>query len=381
MLLVLNKADRVPDADSREAAAFTERAIAKRLDRDIGRIFLVSAAERMGGWPTRDWARLEAALSELAGRSDVLLHGAAERGVARIGRELLREVAEQRDALLRPVEESERRLDALRHGIQEAELALRELSARLQVEHVALSGRFAEARQAFLQRAVPDARQELATAVGAAANRRGPATRAGAMHSALEIATRRVTAWTEEVEPQAEHMYGATMTRFVEIANNFIRRLSPGPSSVLAIEVEDISSEQSFREPARFFFTSLLTLTDPGLWTWLFDWVRSHRSRVASSARQASRYLERLIASNTARVANDLSSRVSESQRRLEFEIRERLSTLVTSTERALGNARTQHAAGAQAIERELARLDEVRRHVERLGRNAAYTADHVVRP
>jgi GTPase SAR1 family protein len=378
ILFVLNKSDRVADADSQEAAAFTARTIAKRVDRDIEPIFRVSAAERIVGRVTRDWAQLEAALIELAGRSGAVLDAAAERGVARISRELLREIAEQRDALLRPVGESERRLDALRRAIAEAEFTLKELSARLQVEHFALSERFADAQHAFLARAIPDARQELAAAVAATTSQRGPAARAAAMDAALRVARRRVTAWAEHVEPEAEAMYAATMARFVEIANDFIRRLASGASSGPAIEAGGISGERGFREGGRFFFTSLLTLTDPGLWTWLFDWVRSHRSRIASSIRHASRYLERLIRTNSARLANDLSARVAGSERRLESEIRERLSTLAESAQRALNRARAQQAAGAEAVRAELVRLDDLRRRVERLGPNAAHAANHV---
>jgi hypothetical protein len=102
----------------------------------------------------------------------------------------------------------------------------------------------------------------------------------------------RVTAWAEDVEPQAGAMYAATMACFVEIAYDFVRRLSPATSGSLAIDLEEIGSERGFREPARFFFTSLLTLTDPGLGTCLLDWLRSHRSRIASLTRHPSRYLD-----------------------------------------------------------------------------------------
>jgi hypothetical protein len=146
----------------------------------------------------------------------------------------------------------------------------------------------------------------------------------------------------------------------------------------LTIEVDDICAEQHFRDPARFFFTSLLTLTDPGLWRWLLDCVRSHRSQIASSTRHASQYLEHLMASNSTRVANDLSSRVAESQRRLEFEIRQRLSTLLASAERALDRARAQQAAGAEAVRAELARLDDLRGRVQRLALAAAHARDEV---
>ena len=82
------------------------------------------------------------------------------------------------------------------------------------------------------------------------------------------------------------------------------------------------------------------------------------------------------MASNSSRVGNDLSSRVAESQRRVEFEIRQHLSTLVTSAQRALSNARAQHAAGAEAVKAELTRVDALRRRVGRLDPHPARAAD-----
>jgi predicted GTPase len=363
-LFVLNKSDRVADQDSAEAAAFTARTIAAQLERDVDRVFRVSAAERVAGLVTRDWAQLEEALSGLAGRSGTVLHAAAARGAKRISAALLREIAGQRDALVRPLEQSEQRLRLLRGAIAEGELSLRELSARLKVEHIALAERFGQAREAFVARAVPEAIEQLRTEVARVPPRAGPATRTAAVDVARTIAKERVAGWAEAVQPQAEALYGATMKRFVEMANDFIRRISHGLATDAGLEAGDISGEQAFRDPGRFYFTSMMALGDPGFWTWLLDWVRPHRYRVASSARYASSYMERLIRSNASRVANDLSSRVEQSQRRLEHEIRERLSDLVATAERALDKARTRQAAGEDAVRAEVTRLDGLRRRV-----------------
>jgi GTP-binding protein EngB required for normal cell division len=365
LVVVLNKSDRVTDADSREAAAFTRRALARHLDRDVGDIYRVSATERLAGRATRDWPLLEEALRDLAGQSADVLDAAAARGLARIARALLRDLDEQSDALSRPIEDSERRLAELRHAIVEAEHALRELSARLRVEQVGLSSRFGDLREAFLAHEVPSAGGELAEAVRASPAPRGPAFRDAAMGLGREVARHRVTAWAGEVEPKAEALYSETMTRFVELANSFVARLSSGASEGIALRQEEFSVERGFRQDAHFFFTSLLTLTAPGFWSWLLDWIRPRGWLVASAIRQASQYMNRLIATNSARVANDLTARVEESQRRLESEIRLRLSALVTTAERALGRAREQQAAGAEAVRAELARIDRLREQVK----------------
>ena len=367
LLVVLNKSDRVNDAESREAAAFTRQVVATRLERDVADIYRVSATERLAGVPTRDWTRLEDGLAALAGRSASVVDAAAARGLARLARALLRELDEQRDALARPIEESERRLASLRKAITEAEYALREISARMRVEQLALSARFAALRDGFLDDETPKALTELDQRVRVAPCRRGPACRDMAIDVAHHIARRRVTAWAREIEPSAETLYGETIARFVGLANDFVARLAPGTSSA-GLTQEEFVVERGFRQGAHFFFTSMLTLAAPGFWAWVFDWVRPRAWLLRSAIRHASRYLDRLMITNSARMANDLTARVEESQRRLELEIRTRLSRLVDSAERALERARAQQASGAEAVRAGLARLDRLRKQVEAQG-------------
>jgi polyhydroxyalkanoate synthesis regulator phasin len=83
--------------------------------------------------------------------------------------------------------------------------------------------------------------------------------------------------------------------------------------------------------------------------------------------RDAGAYLEGLLTSNSARIQNDLIERVRESRRRLEAEIRERLSTALILAEEAFARARTRHAAGAAAVRAEIETLETLRRAVENL--------------
>jgi hypothetical protein len=372
LVFVLNKADRVSDAESREAEAFARRVIAKRLDRDVEDIYHVSAMERLRGPATRDWPRLEHALRELAAQSADVLDAAAARGLAHAARALLRDLDEQRDALSRPIEDSERRVLTLRLAIADAEHALRELSARLRVEQQALATRFADLRQAFLAGDMSAGRRELADSIRAVPSQHGPGFRTHAMNLGEEIAKRRVTAWKQEVEPKAEALYSKTMERFVELANDFVARLAVGASDDMILRQEEFAVERGFREKSHFFFTSLMTLTAPGVLGWLFDWIRPRKWYLASATRQASAYFDRLVTTNSARVANDLVARVEESQRRLELEIRTRLSTLVTTAERALEQARQRHAAGADAVRAGLLKINETRSQVEQLAEGIA---------
>jgi GTPase Era involved in 16S rRNA processing len=364
ILVVLNKSDRVSDAESREAATFTTRVVEHRIGRDLGDVFRVSAIERSVGRPTRDWPQLEAALGTLADRSAAVLDAASARGLSRVARALLRELDGQRDALARPVEESERRLAGLRQAIDDAEYAIRELGARMRVEQVGLSTRFSELRRHFLATGGLPARRELDERVRAAPFRRGPACRASAIDLAYAVAKHHVTAWAREIEPTAEALYRETNSRFVALANDFVARLAP-ECSTASLTLDEFVIEHGFRAEAHFFFTSMLTLAAPGFWTWVLDWLRPRGSLLRSSVRTAWDYLDRLMNTNSARMANDLTARVDESQRRVELEIRTRLSQLVDSAERALGRARAQQASGADAVRAELARIDVLRGRVE----------------
>ena len=112
LILVINKADRTSDAERAAAEKFTREILEKRLGRPMGEVFEVSAAERMENRdPLRDWSNLLASLHRLvedSGRD--LVRAACDRGLQRLTEQLLAIVSEDRDALRRPVEESERRI-------------------------------------------------------------------------------------------------------------------------------------------------------------------------------------------------------------------------------------------------------------------------------
>jgi len=90
----------------------------------------VSAAERMENrGPLRDWEKLLASLHRLvadSGRN--LVRAAGDRGLQRLSEQLLAIISEDRDALQRPIEESERRIELMKETINEAERSMRELN-------------------------------------------------------------------------------------------------------------------------------------------------------------------------------------------------------------------------------------------------------------
>ena len=367
LVLVLNKADRLTDSERREAIAFARKVLSQRLGKVIGPVFEVSATERLAsGDPSRDWQELEAALTTLAaGTGAELVRQAERRGSDLLAQRLLHEVAEQRDALLRPVEESERRIVMLRACVAEAERALNDLGPLFSAEQARLSGMFRKQWDSFIAEAIPAAHADFSTAMQQVNGHRDRVRRQ-AIQLAQDIATRSTDRWFAEAAPAAEQLYRAAAQRFVEVANGFLERLATS-ADVLAGLPRTVSPELGFRTPSRFYSTSLMRLTSRSPVQWLADMVQPAGTARRRMEREVSAYLERLVSTNTARIMNDLDDRVLESRRRLEAEIRGYLRDVCATAERALERARRRQAAGKQAVQAEVARLESIQQRVEAL--------------
>jgi ribosome biogenesis GTPase A len=364
LLLVLNKADRLPAAERSEAARFTRETIARRLGRPVERVYEVSAARRLAGeGPARDWQDLAQEIRSLAERSGTaLIRGAEERGTALLTARLRREIEDQRQALARPVAESSERLRRLDAALAQAERAVADLAPLLAAEQERFGRRFVEERERFVASAVPEALRELADL----ARGESPAGRAvnGRRLAALarQVARRRIEDWRREKQPEAEALYRALAVRFVELANELLADLAklPGLEGLpLAL-----LPEAGFRVASGFVFNELLPLARPSFVRSLLARTRAGRGGLL---RFAGRYLQRLLETNSARAINDLQERALQSRRRLEAEIRARLSDISSSARRALEKATAARAAGAERVQSEIERLDRRRAEVEAL--------------
>jgi GTP-binding protein EngB required for normal cell division len=366
LILVLNKADRLSAAERAEARWFTERVLAERLSGLPGPIFEISAIERLGGEPTRDWTALEHTLETLARDSGrALVRAAAERGVRRLADRLLQVLDAHRAALVRPLEESERRVAALRLAVAEAERALNDLSPLFTAEQERLARALDAERRRFLTEALPQATRELAQRVTATEGHRRGALRARAIEHAREVARTCVEAWRRDFEPRAETLYRQATARFAELVNGFLARFRATGDPALAGLPADLGPETAFRAPRHFYFADLLVVASAPPIGWLVTRLAPRRAALAAVRRDAQAYLERLMTTNSARVANDLVDRVVESRRQLEAEIGGLLTEVVTAAEHAVAQARTRQQAGAGAVQAEFERLDALRRRVE----------------
>jgi hypothetical protein len=370
LFFVLNKVDRLPADESNEAARFTERVLKERLGARASPLLMVSATERLLSGPTRDWEKLESALDRLARESGASLVRAAEgRAITRFLERLLAEIDEQRDALVRPVAESEKRIGSLFASVAAAERSMADLGYLLMAEVDRLTKKFGEDRDGFLSSALEPAERELVAEIDAAAAgaSRRP-LRARARDAAAGIARRRLDAWLASEQPAAEALYRGAAERFLALGNEFLRRFVEhaelGPETFPA----ELGPEAGFRARSRLFYTELLAVAQPSLLSWVLDRVRTPGALRHAVGRDASAYLERLLFSNSARIQNDLIERVRESRRRLEAEIRSRLSEAVQSAVSALERAKARHAEGEASVAAEIGRLDGLRRSAQRIG-------------
>lgn len=363
---VLSKADRASAAERGEAVAFARRVLAERLGRDPGPVLQVSALERLnGGRSTGDWEALEHMLRALSGAvGGALLDQATRRGIERLAERLRRDLDEQRRALARPIVETERHVQALGACVADGRRALHELGFLLAAEQKRLLERYAAELRGFVERELPVAAAALDAALATRTGRRG-ALRREALTIAREIADRSVRRWLAETEPVAEALYREAAERFAALANTLLRRVADDGG--LTGLPPHVSPPLGFRAQRRFVAIGMMKATARRPGRWLLDALRPPAAARRALAGDAHAFLATLIRGNAGRVADDLDARMIRSRQALELEIHTALEQITASAARALERARTRHDAGHDAVQAELARLDQVREAVERL--------------
>jgi GTP-binding protein EngB required for normal cell division len=310
LVFVFNKADRTSDHERAEAIRFAERVLGARLGRSVGAIFQVSALERVLGEGTpRDWEALTERLGSLARRSGADLVKAAEaRGTVAVVEHLLRDLALQEAALLRPLGETEARVERLRRVVAEGERSLRELSHRLTAVQERLSTTFIDERQAFFSGALPEAQRELLELL-AREYTRVRALRRRSIELATGAARHWLDRWRQEQEPHAEALYQQGVARFVELVNEFQEALRSAGLETL----RRLDADTRFRARSGYYFTAMLRVAPDSGGSWMLDIVRRPGQRRRAVERDARAYLERLLEINSARITNDFRDRVMES--------------------------------------------------------------------
>ena len=372
-VFTLNKADRLSADDVRQAREFTERLLSERLGRPVGPVLEISAAERIvSEKPTRDWQKLEDALVAMSGEATSILRHTYRRGLGRLTKQLRDECDERRGALIRPIQESEARIDMLRRSVAEAETMLRELGILLAAEQRRLLAEFQDRQKMFIESELTDARRELDTWIdhlGSAHLR----DRTKAFDQASAITRVRIEQWLARIEPEADELYRSATLRFTVLANGFLARLTEANDAAFATLPRSLDPEVGLREQRHFYATSLMHLTAPGFLNRVADVLLPRDARTARIKQDAGMYLERLLRSNTTRVVFDLEQRVEVSRKKLESELRFLLQQITGSAERALERARVSLQAGEAEVTKELAWIDRLRQRIEQVTEHAAF--------
>ena len=367
LIVVLNKADKATDAEREAAIAFTRGLLQKRLQRPSELVFEVSAAEQLQKrGPERDWGRLVDTLEHLvrdSGRE--LIQAAGKRGIERLGEELLAIIYEDRNALLRPIEESEQRIAAMKQTLAEAERSMRELGYLLMAEQHRLSDYFLDRRKAFLAAALPKATEEFNNFLHATPRTLGSIHRRLVMHEAQAIARRYVVPWLPTEQAEGERQYKTVGRRFAQIGNDFLTRLAAAGVPELGRMLHALDPERGFQVRSEFRFREFIEIAQPssplrrladiclGL-VGLRDWID----------KDARWFLGWLFEVNSSRVQNDVLNRIEESRNRLEAEIRKLLHEVSRIAEQALERARKARDEGAPAVEAALRRLDALEKDI-----------------
>jgi hypothetical protein len=370
LILVLNKADRTTDAERAAAVVFTQKVLQKRLQRSVGPVFEVSAPERSENrGPGRDWGRLLAALEHLVqGSGRQLIQAACDRGVQRLSEQLLAIITEEREALERPIEESERRIAAMKETISQAERSMREVEFLWMAEQQHLSDIFVDRHKEFLASVWPQACEEFERAVRSTPRGMGPSYRRAIMREAQEIAQRHVLPWLQTEQEEGEKEYRQVASRFVQMANDFLKKLADAGIRELARMPHALDPETGFRMRSKFSFRDIIDVAQPASpLRWLADLVLGlvgARGVIKNDGRE---FLGRLLEVNCTRVQSDILDRVQESRDRLEVEIRKLLHEISRIAVEALSHAREARAAGVAGVEAARERLDHLEQEITEL--------------
>jgi len=370
ILFVLNKADRVTEEERLAAISFANQVLENRLRRPDPFIFQISALEQIQkGGARRDWNQLVSSLEQLAERSGQrLIRDAAARSLRLLSGQLLAVIREERDALTRPFEDSEKRIGQMRETVSQAGQSLNDLTFLFSGEQQRLSKSFRDRRNAFLQSTRALAHSELEVALKSLPRRIGPHHRRSAMDAAQRAARRHILPWLEGERKNTEEAYGEIAKRFTGLTNDFLSRVHSFGKSELAYLPKELRAEEDFCARAEFRFYEFVHVAVPASPVRYVTDLLLHSIGTRSGIQgDAHEFLDLLLETNSERVRNDLENRVTESRRRLEAEIQKTLRELTAVTERALSRARDAHAGGAVAVESSLRSLSEAEALLTRL--------------
>ena len=109
------------------------------------------------------------------------------------------------------------------------------------------------------------AHEELDAALRALQTPSGPRFRRDALREAQETAKRLVMPWLAAEENFAEQSFRAAVQRFVDMGNDFLRRMAEAGIPELADMPRPLDAEQGFRTRSRFYFYDFIEVARAGI--------------------------------------------------------------------------------------------------------------------
>jgi hypothetical protein len=171
--------------------------------------------------------------------------------------------------------------------------------------------------------------------------------------------------WLKPEQEEGERQYRSVALRFVEMGNNFLRRLADARLNELTRMPHALDPENGFRVRSRFIFEDFIgTAQPPSPLRWLADVVLPLAGARRVITNEAREFLRDLLEVNSSRVQNDVLNRIQESRDRLQVEIRKLLHEISRIAEQALDRARKVKEEGTPAVQAVIARLNRLEQDV-----------------
>ena len=359
MLFVLNKADRVSTSEVTAAGEFARRILERDLGKPIGHIYQVSALEELEGKRGRDWNGFVAAL-ELLNRNSgrTLVEESLHRGTSRIAGQVRQLVVDERGALLRPREESQRRIDDLNRLAVSVERSLKDLNPLFAAEQQRLSRIFAERSTRFIQSVAPAVHAELESFLRHTARGSGVTFRRVALAEAQRIVASQIEPWLTQEQEFGEKEYSGSVARFAAMALDFIHRAAESGVTDVGSVSDMFSMPERFREKSRFQFYRMIHIARPASpLLMITDLLLGLLNFYGPIERDAHKFLDKLLEHNASRVQNDVAERAAQSRIKLELEIQGLLRELAAAAQRSFNRASEVQQHGEEAVQAALDRL------------------------
>jgi hypothetical protein len=157
------------------------------------------------------------------------------------------------------------------------------------------------------------------------------------MKEAQEIAKRHVLPWLKPEQEEAERQYLRVSRRFVEMGDDFLRKLADAGIPEFARMPHTLDPETGFCGRSKFTFLDFIEVAQPASpLRWLVDVFLAligARGIIENDGRE---FLVKLLEVNSTRVQSDILNRVQESRGYLEVEIRKLLHEISRVAEQAL---------------------------------------------